>query len=108
MKQPIKNISDEDVTALAQAVEKLHNAKAVFVRSYQVHEQFKDETVWKGTVSFFELIEHPSASYCYAWSDTNNSKQKFYAVLQTRQVDSPEKAVRASIISDQRKPGTQV
>ena len=91
-----------DIAALARIVEKLHGAKAVFVSSKAVHEQFNGKTVWEGTVSLFDLKDHPIASRCYAWSvpATANTKEKFYAVLETAIIDSPEKAVRASIVAD--------
>lgn len=91
-----------EISALAHAVEKLHGAKAVFVCSKAVHESFRGETVWQGVVSLFALRGHPTASKCYAWSvpATSTSKEKFYAVLQTTEVDTPEKAVRASIVAE--------
>lgn len=90
--------------ALTRAAERLHGAEAHFVGTVRVDERFQGEIVWQGLVSQFELRGHPSATKCYAWSvpATDTSKQKFYAVLHTPDVDSPEKAVRASIVADRK------
>ena len=94
--------SGSELKALANAVEKLHGATALFVETEQVNEQFGGAIVWTGLVSRFELHGHPSATVCYAWSEPATSKrgQRFYAVLQTPEINSPEKAVRASIVAD--------
>jgi hypothetical protein len=101
MPEPKNSFADE-LKALTAAVEKLHGAKASFIGSVSVDEQFRGATVWRGLVSKFELHGHPSATICYAWSvlSDNEHGQRFYAVLHTAQVDSPEKAVRASIVAD--------
>ena len=94
MQHPSKKRSD--LAALTDAVEKMHGARAVFLNSLAVHEQFQGKTVWNGSVSLFDLSGHASASRCYAWSDVmGDSKSRFYAVLHTPAVDTPEKAVRA-------------
>jgi hypothetical protein len=95
---------DPEVKALAEAVVRMHGSPVRFVGSVPVHEQFQGATVWEGMVSRFELPGHPATEYCYAWSvpAAGDSKERFYAILHTPQVDSAEKAVRASIIADQR------
>lgn len=91
------------VEALAQAVEKMHGARACLVSTVPVHEQHEGATVWKGLVSKFRLTGHQTSTHCYAWSASNDAgRAKYYAVLETKDVDSPEKAVRASIIADRR------
>jgi len=93
---------DAKIKALADVVERLHGAKARFVGSVVVDEQFQGATVWKGIVSQFELHGHPTATICYAWAvpAKDNAREKFYAVLHTSEVNSAEKAVRASIVAD--------
>lgn len=100
MQHPSKKRSD--IAALTEAVEKMHGAKAVFLNSQPVHEEFQGKAVWRGTVSLFDLSGHASASRCYAWSVPHEGVDRFYAVLQTPNVDTPEKAVRASIVADHR------
>ncbi len=84
------------------AVEGLHGCEALFTYEIDVTERFNDEVVWEGSVSVFDLEGHPSASECYAWSEPvkGSDKRRFFAVLKVPPVDSPEAAVRASIMAD--------
>jgi len=70
-----------------------------------VKEEFEGQIAWEGSVLIFNLTGHPEADKCYAWSSPieGSKKRKFYAVLHVPPVDSPKKAVRASIIQDYRK-----
>ena len=61
-------------------------------------ETFQGQEVWRGEVLVFELLDHPTASKCYAWS----VDQKVTAVLHEPPVDSPLAAVRAAIVGDSR------
>jgi hypothetical protein len=90
---------------LIRAIEKLHGCKAVWVESIPVKETFQGETVWEGAVQVFDLIDHPTATRCYAWSHAidNSTKQKYFAVLHQGPVDSPHAAVRAAIVNDYNK-----
>ena len=83
----------------------LYGCKATWVKSVPVKEVFEGETVWEGVVQVFNLQDHPTAKRCYAWSrETEGSnKRKFFAVLHKRPVDSPEKAVKAAIVSEYHK-----
>lgn len=90
---------DED---LKHAIERLHPCKASFLEDVAVVEMFGEETVWGGVVSVFEIKGHPKGTKCYAWSSPieGSTKRRYYAVLHILPVDSPEKAVRASIVYD--------
>lgn len=96
---------DLEIAALRTAIERTHGGKAAFVATYPVHEQFQGRTVWQGLVSLFDLSQHASATGCYAWSvpPTDGKPERFYAVLRTAEVSSPELAVRAAIVADHRK-----
>jgi len=67
-----------------------------------VVEMFGEETVWGGVVSVFEIKGQPQTTKCYSWSSSieGSTKRRYYAVLQIPPVNSPEKAVRASIVFD--------
>lgn len=90
------------IKALKKAILDLHGCKATWIESVPVKEVFEGETVWEGVVQVFELIDHPKAKRCYAWSHRldKSKKRRFFAVLHQGSVDSPEKAVRAAIISE--------
>jgi hypothetical protein len=99
MKKKIKfrEVSKE---ALEKAILDLHGCKSIWVESVPVKEVFEGETVWEGVAQVFDLIDHPKAERCYAWSHEleGSKKRRFFAVLHQGKVDSPEKAVRAAIV----------
>lgn len=90
------------VDDLKRAVERLHHCQASLLDDVAVMEKFGEKTVWSGVVSVFEIKSHPQATKCYAWSSPieGSTKRRYYAVLHIPPVDSPEKAVRASIVHD--------
>ena len=84
--------SGPDVGGLASihaSVEVQHECRAVFRDSVRIREEYEGEAVWDGDVYVFDLTDHPTAEVAYA-------------VLHTGPVDSPEKAVRAAIVSEYR------
>lgn len=87
---------------LKTAVESLHSCTASFVEDVVVLEKYGDQTVWNGTVSVFNIKGNPQATKAYAWSSPieGSTKRRYYAVLHIPPVNSPEKAVRASIVQD--------
>lgn len=93
-----------DIDDLKTAVERLHNCKASFLEEVAVVEKFGSETIWKGIVHIFKIEGNPKADICYAWSlpIEGSTKRRYYAVLHIPPVDSPEKAVRASIVQDRK------
>lgn len=97
-------MTEVNETALREAVEALHGCQATFQATQLVKEEFEGEVAWEGKVHIFDITGHPSATICYAWSSPieGSDNRKFYAVLNIPPVDSPEKAVRAAIISDHR------
>ena len=94
---PKPNLDD-----IRNAVERLHDCKASFVEEVAVVEKFGDKTVWSGVVFVFKIKGNPQANICYAWASEveGSTKYRYYAVLHIPPVDSPEKAVRASIVQD--------
>lgn len=85
---------------LKTAVEHRYHCTASFIGDVLVVEQFGDEMVWSGRVSVFNLKGHPEATKACAWSSPigGSTKRRYYAVLHIPPVDSPEKAVRASMV----------
>lgn len=99
-----KRYSEASIKALQKAILDLHGCKAIWVESVPVKEVFEGETVWEGIVQVFKIEGHQKANKCYVWSYRldNSKKRRFFAVLHQGAIDSPEKAVRASIIQDRR------
>ena len=97
--------SQQELKSLKKAILDLHGCKSTWVKSVPVKEVFEGETVWEGIVQVFDLIGHPKAKRCYAWSYEleGSKKRRFFAVLHQGRVDSPEKAGKAAIISEFRR-----
>jgi hypothetical protein len=90
---------------IKKAIERLHNCKASHLEDIAVIEGFGSETVWQGMVHIFNIEGHPKTDKCYAWSSPieGSKKCRYYAVLHIPPIDSPVKAVRASIVKEYRK-----
>ena len=88
--------------SLKKAILDLHGCDSTWVESVPVTETFQRQTVGDGTVEVFDLIDHPTATRCYAWSHAvdGSEKRRYVAVLHQGPVDSPEAAVRAAIASE--------
>ena len=78
------------------AIRQTHGAEAELVDRVRLVEEFWEQPVWEGEVLVFELEGHPTATRCYAWEVDG----EVTAVLHTGPVDSPVKAVRASILAE--------
>jgi hypothetical protein len=92
---------------LREAVERMHGGTATFAQSVPVQETYEGKTVWEGMVHVFDLAGHPTATRAYAWSSPieGSKKRRFFAVLHQPPVDSPQTAVQAAIIAEQRTRG---
>ena len=92
---------------LKLAIEDLHKCSACYLRTQLVNETVGGKTVWLGDVEVFTLIRHPKAKICYAWSSRKSkngkNKERVFAVLEIPPVNSPQTAIRASIVSDAKK-----
>ncbi len=82
------------VSEFQHAIQETHGASSEFVERVYVVEEFEGDTVWEGEVLVFELLNHPTAQYCYAWEVDGTVT----AVLHEPPVDSPQAAVRAAIV----------
>lgn len=75
------------------------------VESVHVHEAFRGQVVWDGTVEVFDLIGHPTASQCYAWghhAGKDDKGSRYVTVLKIPPVDSALQAVRVSIAAERK------
>ena len=94
--------SEVSIAAFKKAILDLHGCKATWIESVPIKEVFEEETVWEGVVQVFDLQGHPTATRCYAWSHEleGSKKRRFFVVLHQGVVDSPEKAVRATVVNE--------
>ncbi len=93
----------QDIDALQEAVQKMHDVTAEVAGQHWVEETFAGDIVWEGPVQAFTITGHAEADTCYAWAspgdDPKSDKVRYFAVLHMPPVDSPSAAVRAAIAS---------
>lgn len=91
------------IESLRKVIRKLHGVEANHVESVPVKEVFQGRTVWEGVVEVFDLVDHPSALRLYAWlHDVEKGNRRYVTVLHVGPIDSPQAAVRGSIVRDYR------
>jgi hypothetical protein len=98
--------SDIDVEQMRTEIAESHGCGSTHVMPVAVHEVTEGQTVWKVVVEVFDLIGHPEAKRCYAWSGAGNKHNKaarFVTVLGIAPVVSPQTAVQAFIVRDFKK-----
>ena len=81
------------------AIKQTNGATASIRGGVCVVETFAEQIVWEGEVLVFDLLDHPTAKTCYAWS----VEGRVTAVLHEGPVDSPEAAVRAAIAAEHKR-----
>jgi hypothetical protein len=90
-------MSPKEITELKDAIRATHGCESLHVESVPVKEVFEGETAWEGTVEVFDLVGHPEAQRCYAWSYQDGDQNKIITVLGISPVGSPESAVKVAI-----------
>jgi hypothetical protein len=97
-------VSMSDADQLRKAVKKMQGGTATLAQALPVREAFEGRTVSEGEVHVFDLAGHPTATRAYAWSSPigKSTRRRFFAVLRQPPVDSPQAAVRAAIVAEQR------
>lgn len=94
-------MTSRQVAALREAIQDLHGCDSRWMGSRAVTETFHGDTVWKGQVEVFTLIDHPTAKRAYAWAhETDTDGPRYVAVLHQGPVDSAQTAVRAAVIAE--------
>jgi hypothetical protein len=89
------------IDELQDAIKHLHGCESRHLTTASVVETFQGETIWKGEVEIFALIDHPKAKRCFAWAHETDEKGKRYvAVLELPPVDSAQSAVKAAIVEE--------
>ena len=62
-----------------------------------VEERGPDGTMWCGDVETFELVGHPQAQRCFAWSYTEEGRSRHVIVLEEPPVVGPASAVLSTL-----------
>jgi hypothetical protein len=83
------------------AIRQTYGSESQLVGRVSVDERVEGDRVWQGEVLIFALLDNPISTRCYAW-ETN---RRVTTVLHAGPIDSPIKAVRTSIQSDEGRAG---
>jgi hypothetical protein len=95
--------NNEYIERLKQVIFHLHKVDSAHVESLPIEEWFRGRMIWKGIVEVFNLIRHPKAKRCYAWSHKSGKDDKgerFVAVLEIPPVKDAHSAVQVAIASE--------
>ena len=88
-------VNDIQVSTFEKAIQATHSAKPRLLGRERVEEVFQGGPRWQGEVLVFELLNHPTATKCYAWE----VEGKVISVLGGGTVDSAIAAVRAFMLT---------
>lgn len=80
------------IAKLKSAIETMHGCAAWRVGSEPVIELFKGEVAWDGAVEIFNLVGHPKAKRCFAWSFDEGGETQYVTVLGTPPVADPDQS----------------
>jgi hypothetical protein len=97
-------VGPEAIRQLRDAIRRLHGCESRYVEAVPVTETHEGGTVWSGIVHVLDLIDCPKADRAYAWAELldETGRQRFSAVLGIDPINTPQDAVRASIVAKHR------
>jgi hypothetical protein len=91
------------IARLQKAIRATHGCGSRHFTTVPVTEKFRGQIAWQGDVEVFDLINHPTAGTCYAWSYEEDGTIHTTAVLGLPPVDSAESAVKVAIAAQAKK-----
>ena len=93
----VTNLNELSLDGFRHAIRETHGSECQLVGRERIDERFEGDPVWQGEVLIFDLLGNQMATRCYAWEKNG----RVTAVLRTGPIDSPLKAVQASIMADE-------
>lgn len=91
------------IDSLIEVIYNLHQVVAKHVGSEEIEEIQNDKVVWSGVVDIFEVVNHPTATHCFAWEETcgkNQEDLRYVAILNTQTLRTPRQAVQKMLAQD--------
>ena len=94
-----------DVAEIRKAVEQMLGSRATLVQSVAVREDTDGKLAWQGLVRVFELAggARPARVYAGTMTTESSGQRRIFAIRHTSKVNSPRAAVRAAIVTEQRR-----
>ena len=93
------------IERLKQVIFHLHKARATHAGSVPTGKKFFGKTIWKGDVEIFNLIGHPKATICYAW--TYGEPEEFITILEMPPITDVKSAVKVGLAYQIKKAGVK-
>jgi hypothetical protein len=81
---------------LQRMVRARHGCAARHITTTPVADQSRGRMAWHGNVEVFDLLDHPAAQICYAWSYEEGGLTHVTVMLGVSPVDSAEAAVNVA------------
>lgn len=81
------------IAQLKKAILAQHGCGARHFTTVPVTKTSRGKIIWQGDVEVFDLIKHPKAVTCYAWSRNFGGEVHTTAILGLPPIDSAESAV---------------
>jgi hypothetical protein len=91
-------MNELSIDGFRHAIRNMHGSECQLVGRERIDHSVEGEPVWQGEVLIFDLLGNHLATRCYAW-ETNG---EVTGVLHSGPIDSPLKAVQASIMAGDR------
>ncbi|MEO5720338.1 MAG: HAD family hydrolase [Chthoniobacterales bacterium] len=88
-------MESKHITEQKNAIRARYACESLFIRTVEVPGEFGNVTPAESLVSVFELVGHPQAPCCYAWSRRHGEKAEIFSVLQLPPVTTPLAAVHS-------------
>ena len=96
-------MNEKPLSYFANLIRASYGVEAILTDIERVDCVLDSETRWEGDVLVFALIDHPTATTCYAWETHENVN----VVLRTTLADRAYAAVRRSLKRESRSPATE-
>jgi hypothetical protein len=87
----------EYIEKLQAEIRAVHGCESRHVSTNRVRALWDFRLAWQGDVETFDLIGHPSASRCHAWTYEEAGQSRIALVLEQPPINSPFAAVDAFI-----------
>jgi len=89
------------IRKLQAAIRLTHGCGSRHFTTVPVTEIIEKRVAWQGEVEVFDLIKHPKAQCCYAWSFEENGSTRTTSILGLPPVNSAEAAVKAALAAEE-------
>jgi len=84
----------KEITQLKDAIRAEHGCESLYVKTIHVPETVEGVMASHGLVMVFELVGHPTAELCYAWSSRDGDQTRLSSALELHPIVSGGPAIK--------------